>query len=310
MALGYVCTDARERTVENAPAHPTKSVILGLAKGNLLATCNGDLQWRLAIALMARDILPALSGSCPRTAGSLHDMPPEFYFEEFGSWKECSVGLVNGVGMPPDHGSIMVPDVRLPALTTPVPLDGAEGHEALAALDEQHKHVSAEDGSGLHDPSVGMQVLSVDQISTSGVVALKLVRGHDPGAVAAGLMEPGVVGTGDDGSSALPALRLCAHGKSSRNECDECIKALALQMQSTPNALEQESGKKRPRDDLAGCSKGETADIMKTASVALASCATSELLSPHTTGMNHALPPQVIISLLVANVSMFHRSCT
>ena len=177
----------------------------------------------------------------------------------------------------------MVTDTRqLSALAQPVTLDGAEGHDALAALDEQHKQMSAEDGSSLHDSSIGLQVFGADQVSASGVVAPKLLRAHDPGPAAGGLIEPGVVSTGDDGSAALPATRLCPHGKPSRNECEECNKALSLQMQSMP--LEQELGKKRPRDELSGYSKGETADMIKPAGMALATCATSELLSSHMTG--------------------------
>ena len=95
----------------------------------------------------------------------------------------------------------------------------------------------------------------------------------------AGMVEAGV-GTGDDGASSLPPLRLCPHSKP-RGECVECVKALALGVPHAPGGLGLDVGKKRPRDEycLASSAKSDTtADDLKSPGAAGGGASAGDLL--------------------------------
>jgi hypothetical protein len=198
----------------------------------------------------------------------------------------------------------------LPQQPPPPSLDGSEGggaglgHEALAALEDQHKQMTADDASGLQDSGqVGLQVLGVD-MGASGLpshvplqpsAALGGGRAHPPASsvspkvsrpmapdlgIGGGVVEHGVTGV-DDVTSSLPPLRLCPHEKP-KGECGDCaVKAL---MPSSPvqGALGQEMGKKRLDDFETGGGGGKIdgTDVIKTL-VVTGHAPTSDLLVAH-----------------------------
>jgi len=205
----------------------------------------------------------------------------------------------------------MVAELRQP----PPPPESADGpggglcHEQLDTFDEQHRHLTADDGSllferrtsavlGLMDHGqVAMQILSADQVPSSAMPhdSMHIPAGHgikvhtqnstsqqgnEPlvphdGTHDASLLAPAVLDPGvdivDDDTASLPPLRLCPHGKP-KNECGECVK---MGTPTMPGAIGQDSGKKRLRDDFG---VANSSDMLKTQGGG-ASGSTGELLS-------------------------------
>lgn len=220
-----------------------------------------------------------------------------------------SVGGSVGSASSSEHGGVplgMVPDARQVPLPPPPPLDGpgvengggGMGHDSLSALEDHHKMTHPDDGGVLPEQGA-MQMLVVEHGPTSAVP-------HDPMQMPSGhglkmhsstpshtpkvhrpSSQGGVVDTGvvvvDDGTSSLPPLRLCPHGKPTR-ECGECVKTLNMpSTPSTPGSLGHEVGKKRPRHDFGG-NKGDGTDELKAQGLVGVNGGAGELLAAHMTG--------------------------
>ena len=207
------------------------------------------------------------------------------------------------------HDSRHGPSVPPP----PPPLDGAEGaggtlsHESLAALEDQHKQMLADDGSVLSDQGQGsMQVLGIDQVSGSNMAsdAMHIPPGHgiklDPSSTSpsakmlrpasqdAAVGAPGVAdaclgAAVDVATSSLPPLRLCAHGKPT-GECADCLKITSAPVSPTHGAALHEGAKKRRRDDdcvAPGCKVdgADVAGMLKSPAIVVASGVAGDLVA-------------------------------